>query len=64
MLELMALADGELEGEDRARVEALVAQSDEARQVVEAMRSPVLGTWLRRRDGRAQPPRPKASPTP
>jgi hypothetical protein len=46
MLQLMAFADGELEGEDRARIEALVAQSGEARQVVEAMRSPVIGTWL------------------
>lgn len=46
MLQLMAFADGELEGEDRARIETLVEQSSEARQVVEAMRSPVLGDWL------------------
>jgi len=46
MLQLMAFADGELEGEDRARIEALVAQSGEARQVVEAMRSPVISAWL------------------
>jgi hypothetical protein len=46
MLQLMAFADGELEGDDQARIEALVAQSSEARQVVEAIRSPVLGSWL------------------
>jgi anti-sigma factor RsiW len=46
MLELMAFADGELEGEDRARVERLVAESSEARSVVEAMRSPAIGAWL------------------
>ena len=37
MLELMAYADGELEGEALARTEALVQSSDEARRVVEAM---------------------------
>ena len=47
LLELMALADGELEGEDQARVERLVAESDEARLTVEAMRSPAIGEWLR-----------------
>jgi hypothetical protein len=47
LIELMALADGELEGDAQARVERLVAESDEARQVVEAMRSPAIGTWLR-----------------
>jgi hypothetical protein len=46
MLQLMAFADGELDGEEQARIEALVAQSSEARQVVEAMRSPAVGTWL------------------
>jgi hypothetical protein len=46
MMELMALADGELDGEDRERVEKLAAESDEARRVVEAMRAPVLGAWL------------------
>jgi hypothetical protein len=46
MLELMALADGELEGETRDRVEKLATRSEEARRVVEAMRAPVLGDWL------------------
>jgi len=47
LLELMALADGELDGEDRDRLERLVASSDEARRVVTAMRSPAIGDWLR-----------------
>jgi len=46
MMDLMAFADGELEGEDRARVERLVAEDSEARSVVDAMRSPAIGTWL------------------
>jgi hypothetical protein len=46
MVELMALADGELEGEALARAEKLAADSDEARRVVEAMRAPALGLWL------------------
>jgi anti-sigma factor RsiW len=46
MMDLMAFADGELEGEDRARVERLVAENSEARNVVEAMRSPAIGAWL------------------
>jgi hypothetical protein len=48
MTELMALADGELEGEARERAERLAAESEEARQLVEAIRSPVLGTLLAR----------------
>jgi hypothetical protein len=47
LLELMSLADGELEGEAKAHAEALVASSDEARRVVEAIRSPQIGEWLR-----------------
>jgi len=43
MIDLMALADGELEGADLERVERLAAGSDEARRVLAAMRSPVLG---------------------
>jgi hypothetical protein len=43
MLDLMALADGELEGDARERVERLAAGSDEARRLLEAMRAPVLG---------------------
>lgn len=46
LLQLMALADDEVEGEDRARVEDLVASDPRARQVLEAMRSPALGAWL------------------
>ena len=47
LFELMALADDELEGEARARVEALVARSDEARRVVAALRHPAVGAFLR-----------------
>jgi hypothetical protein len=46
MLELMALADGELQGDARERAETLVAQSDEARRIVEQLRSPALGSLL------------------
>jgi hypothetical protein len=46
MLELMALADGELQGDARKRAETLVAQSDEARRIVEQLRSPALGSLL------------------
>jgi hypothetical protein len=46
MLELMALADGELEGHARERAEKLVAESEEARRLVDAMRGPDLGAWL------------------
>jgi hypothetical protein len=45
MLELMQYADGELEGEARARVEALIRSSPEARGVVDAMG--VLGDVVR-----------------
>jgi hypothetical protein len=46
MLELMALADGELEGEARARAEALAAESEEARRVVDSMRETDVRRWL------------------
>ncbi len=46
LLELMALADGELDGEDKQRAERLVAQDARAREVFEAMRAPVLRDWL------------------
>jgi hypothetical protein len=46
ILELMSLADGELEGADKERVERLVADSDEARQVVESLRGAEVGAWL------------------
>jgi hypothetical protein len=46
VLELMSLADGELEGADKERVERLVASSDEARRIVDAMRRGEVGAWL------------------
>jgi hypothetical protein len=46
MLELMALADGELEGEARARAEALAAQNEDARRVVDSMREAGVRLWL------------------
>jgi hypothetical protein len=46
MLELMAFADGELEGEARERVAKLAEESEEAARVVRAMRAPALGAWL------------------
>jgi hypothetical protein len=46
ILELMSLADGELEGDDRDRIERLVASSEEARRVVESMRDGEVGSWL------------------
>ncbi len=46
VLEIMSLADGELEGEERDRVERLVASSDEARRVLESLRRAEVGTWL------------------
>jgi anti-sigma factor RsiW len=45
--ELMALVDGQLEGEARARAEHLVATDDEARRLVEAMRASPVGQWVR-----------------
>jgi hypothetical protein len=47
-LELMAFADGELDGQARARAEQLVAESEEARRLVEAMRTPATNAWLER----------------
>jgi anti-sigma factor RsiW len=46
LMELMSFADGELDAEDRARVESLIASDDEARRVVEAMRGGEVGSWL------------------
>lgn len=46
VLELMSLADGELEGDDRDRLERLVASSEEARRIVESMRQGEVGSWL------------------
>jgi hypothetical protein len=45
-LELMAFADGELEGEAEARVEALLGASAEARTVVAAIRAAGIDRWL------------------
>jgi hypothetical protein len=46
MLELMALADGELQGAAKERAESLAARDEEARRVVEAMRATGVRTWL------------------
>jgi len=46
MLELMSLADGELEGPDRERVERLVATNDEARAIVASVGGAAVGSWL------------------
>jgi hypothetical protein len=46
VLELMAFADGELEGEAKERAEKLALESQEARRVVDAMRATDLRTWL------------------
>jgi hypothetical protein len=46
VLELMALADGELQGEERERAERLVATSEEARRVVDSLRAGEVGAWL------------------
>jgi hypothetical protein len=46
MLELMAFADGELEGRARERAEKLVAENEEARRLVDAIRAPQLGEWI------------------
>lgn len=46
MMELMSLADGELEGEAKVRVEKLVAQSEEARRALAGLRAPHLSLWL------------------
>jgi hypothetical protein len=46
LIDLMALADGELEGDALEQAERLMAGSDEARLIVEAMRAPGLGALL------------------
>ncbi len=47
MIELMALADGELAGEEKARAERAVAESGEARRIVEGFQSTPVADWLR-----------------
>jgi anti-sigma factor RsiW len=47
VMDLMALADGELEGAERARVEALVASDEEARRLMEGFQQSPLGDWIR-----------------
>jgi anti-sigma factor RsiW len=47
VLELMALADGELDGDDKARAERTLAASAEARLLVEGFRANQLAQWLR-----------------
>jgi len=46
LLELMSLADGELDGPDKERVERLLESDDEARQVVASLRGDEVGAWL------------------
>jgi hypothetical protein len=46
MYQVMALADGELEGRERAQAELLVASNAEARAVLDEMRSGRLAPWL------------------
>ncbi len=46
VLQLMALADGELDGADKERAERLVAENEEARRIVETMRGAEVGSWL------------------
>jgi hypothetical protein len=46
VLELMALADGELEGDAKARAENLVAENEEARRVVDAIQASGVRAWL------------------
>ena len=45
-MELMALADGELEGAAKERAEQLLERSAEAREMVASVRDPALRTWL------------------
>jgi anti-sigma factor RsiW len=46
LLELMSLADGELDGPDKERLERLVATDEEARALVARLRGPEVGAWL------------------
>jgi hypothetical protein len=46
LLELMSLADGELDGSDKERLERLVASDEEARALVTRLRGPEVGAWL------------------
>jgi hypothetical protein len=46
VLELMALADGELDGEDKAQAERVVAESAEARALLDGFRSAQVARWL------------------
>lgn len=46
LIELMSLADGELEGEAKLRAEKLVAESEEARRALEGFQAPHVGMWL------------------
>jgi hypothetical protein len=46
LLDIQSLADGELDGDARQRVEKLVAESAEARSVLEGLRAPHVGLWL------------------
>jgi hypothetical protein len=47
VLELMSLVDGALDGEAKARAERLVATDDEARRLVDALRTSPVGDFVR-----------------
>jgi hypothetical protein len=46
VLQLMALADGELDGAEREHAEKLVAENDDARRIVEELRGAAASSWL------------------
>ena len=58
MLALMAFSDGELAGEEKSQVEALLAKSEEARRILAAMQGDVSGhavdAWLTSRGMREE----------
>jgi anti-sigma factor RsiW len=54
MLDVMAWADGELEGAEAARIEALVAKDEEAKELVRSFG--VLGDFVREADAKAKTP--------
>jgi anti-sigma factor RsiW len=47
VMDLMALADGELDGDEKLRAESLVSTSEEARRFVEGIRNPEVGVFLK-----------------
>src|SRR5258708_11928291 len=45
-MELRWVAEGELEGDARARAEKLVAENEDARRALDGFRAPHVGLWL------------------